>query len=133
MNKKNLYKANYDKLDISEKNEILNNIAAHYGFTIKNYAEFERNGISLYTAVYDDNGTEFVFIPGAKSVSLGFKASISYKNEDSAQIENLKDILLDYFLSPNVNSSLADSENTAQLQSYIEKHPEKGPFVRLNQ
>lgn len=125
MNKKNLYKANYDKLDISEKNEILNNIAAHYGFTIKNYAEFERNGISLYTAVYDDNGTEFVFIPGAKSVSLGFKASISYKNEDSAQIENLKDILLDYFLSPNVNSSLADSENTAQLQSYIENEDYK--------
>ncbi|MDY5050141.1 MAG: hypothetical protein SPF17_01870 [Candidatus Mucispirillum faecigallinarum] len=125
MNKKNLYKANYDKLDISEKNEILNNIAAHYGFTIKNYAEFERNGISLYTAVYDDNGTEFVFIPGAKSVSLGFKASISYKNEDSAQIENLKDILLDYFLSPNVNSSLTDSENTSQLQSYIENEDYK--------
>ena len=45
MNKKNLYKINYDKLDIQEKQNILNEIAEYYGFTIKKYAEFEKNGI----------------------------------------------------------------------------------------
>ncbi len=42
MNKKNLYKINYDKLDIQEKQNILNEIADHYGFIIKKYAEFEK-------------------------------------------------------------------------------------------
>ena len=30
MNKKNLYKINYDKMDIKEKQNILNEIADHY-------------------------------------------------------------------------------------------------------
>ena len=42
MNKKNLYKNNYDKLDILDKQNILNEIADHYGFTVKKYAEFEK-------------------------------------------------------------------------------------------
>ena len=45
MNKKNLYKNNYDKLDILDKQNILNEIADHYGFTVKKYAGFEKNRI----------------------------------------------------------------------------------------
>ncbi len=73
MNKKNLYKINYDKLDIQEKQNILNEIADHYGFIIKKYAEFEKNSITLYTAIFYDNGTEFVFIPEQKTLLLDGK------------------------------------------------------------
>lgn len=132
MNKKNLYKINYDKLDIQEKQNILNEIAEYYGFTIKKYAEFEKNGISLYTAIYDDNGTEFVFIPGAKNISLGWKASISSKKEEPQLIEQVKDIFLDYFLMPEANIDIINTSNTAQLQKLIDKEDYKQADVLLS-
>ena len=132
MNKKNLYKINYDKLDIQEKQNILNEIAEYYGFTIKKYAEFEKNGISLYTAIYDNNGTEFVFIPGAKNISLGWKASISSKKEEPQLIEQVKDIFLDYFLMPEANIDIINTSNTAQLQKLIDKEDYKQADVLLS-
>lgn len=99
MDKIYLYKTDYDKLEIEEKEKILNKIATHYGFQIKEYALFERYGVSLYTAIYDNNGREFVFIPGAKGISLGWKKTINGKNEDTFLIHYIKSAMFDYFLS----------------------------------
>lgn len=132
MNKKDLYKSNYDKLDILEKQHILNKIAEHYGFTIKKYAEFEKNGISLYTAVFDDNGSEFVFIPGAKNISLGWKAAISSKKENPVLIEQIKDIFLDYFLMPDNNSDIININSSQQLQKLLDKEDYKQADILLS-
>ena len=132
MNKKNLYKNNYDKLDILDKQNILNEIADHYGFTVKKYAEFAKNGISLYTAVFDDEGTEFVFIPGAKNISLGWKAAISSKKEEPFLIEQIKDIFLDYFLMPDSNFNITNLNNTGQLQKLLDKEDYKQADILLS-
>lgn len=132
MNKKNLYKNNYDKLDISDKQNILNEIADHYGFTVKKYAEFEKNGISLYTAVFDDKGTEFIFIPGAKNISLGWKAAISSKKEEPFLMEQIKDIFLDYFLMPDNNSDIVNINNRQQLQKLLDKEDYKQADILLS-
>ena len=132
MNKKNLYKINYDKLDIQEKQNILNEIADHYGFIIKKYAEFEKNSITLYTAIFDDNGTEFVFIPGAKNIALGWKAAISSKKEEPFLIEQIKDIFLDYFLMPDNNSDIVNLNNTQQLQKLLDKENYKQADILLS-
>lgn len=132
MNKKNLYKNNYDKLDISDKQNILNEIADHYGFTVKKYAEFEKNGINLYTAIFDDNGTEFVFIPGAKNITLGWKAAISSKKEDAFLMEQIKDIFLDYFLMPDNNSDIININNRQQLQKLLDKEDYKQADILLS-
>lgn len=132
MNKKNLYKNNYDKLDISDKQNILNEIADHYGFTVKKYAEFEKNGTNLYTAIFDDNGTEFVFIPGAKNITLGWKAAISSKKEEPFLMEQVKDIFLDYFLMPNNNSDIININNRQQLQNLLDKEDYKQADILLS-
>ena len=132
MNKKNLYKINYDKLDIQAKQNILNEIADHYGFVIKKYAEFEKNGITLYTAIFDDNGTEFVFIPGAKNTALGWKAAVSSKKEEPFLIEQIKDILLDYFLMPDNNSGIVNLNNTQQLQKLLDRENYKQADILLS-
>ena len=132
MNKKNLYKNNYDKLDISDKQNILNEIAAHYGFTLKKYAEFEKNGTNLYTAIFDDNGTEFVFIPGAKNITLGWKAAISSKKEEPFLMEQVKDIFLDYFLMPDNNSDIVNINNRQQLQKLLDKEDYKQADILLS-
>lgn len=132
MNKKNLYKNNYDKLDISDKQNILNEIADHYGFTVKKYAEFEKNGINLYTAIFDDNGTEFVFIPGAKNITLGWKAAISSKKEEPFLMEQVKDIFLDYFLMPDNNSDIININNRQQLQNLLDKEDYKQADILLS-
>lgn len=132
MNKKNLYKNNYDKLDILDKQNILNEIADYYGFTVKKYAEFEKNGINLYTAIFDDNGTEFVFIPGAKNISLGWKAAISSKKEEPFLMEQVKDIFLDYFLMPENNSDVININNRQQLQDLLDKEDYKQADILLS-
>lgn len=120
MNKKFLYKTNYDKLETVEKQKILADIALHYGFSIKQYVEFEKKDTSLYTAVFDDNGTEFVFIPGAKNIFLGWKTSVSGKKEDPALVKKIQNIFLDYFFMSKVDYKLIDADDIKQLQLLID-------------
>ena len=99
MDNKLLYKNKYDTLNIEEKQTLLNNIALHYGFNIKEFASFKSDETQFYTAVFtDDSNREFVFIPGAKSVSLGWKKTISGKKEDTALIEYIKEAMFDFLL-----------------------------------
>lgn len=67
-----LYLDKYNLLSNTERNEILNAISEHYGFKIKNFQTFYKWGVSLYTAVFLYEESEFVFIPGRKNVYLGW-------------------------------------------------------------
>ena len=62
----------YNNLDIEDKKKILLDIAEKYNLKIKEFKEFSRWGKSIYTAIYDIDGIEFVFVPG-DSVILGWE------------------------------------------------------------
>lgn len=67
-----LHRTTYTNLSASEKESLLNDIAnKHEGFTIKSFIEFEKYGQSTYTAIYEYEGCEFVFVPGDR-VTLGW-------------------------------------------------------------
>lgn len=97
MDNKLLFKNKYDNLSIDEKKEILNQIATHYGFTILEYSFYEYGDKSLFTAVFSDNIREFVFIPGVKGLTLGWKKTNASKKEDKELIEYIKTHMF-YFL-----------------------------------
>lgn len=67
-----LYLDKYNLLSNVEKNELLTAISEYYGFKIKNYQTFFKWGISLYTAIFEYDDSEFVFIPGRKNIYLGW-------------------------------------------------------------
>lgn len=67
-----LYLDKYNLLSNNEKNDVLNAISKHYGFEIKSFHTFYKWGISLYTAIFIHEESEFVFIPGRKNVYLGW-------------------------------------------------------------
>lgn len=121
MNKRDLYKVNYDRLDIISKQKILNEIASHYNFVIKEYANFKKNGAYLYTAIYDDNGTEFVFIPGEKNVTLGWKTSISSKKENIKILEKLKSILITELLKLSDDTEFIDRYDIQAFRTNLKK------------
>lgn len=115
MDNKLLYRNKYDTLNIEEKKEVLDNIATHYGLHVVDYTLFENENKSLYTAIYKDEslGSEFVFIPGEKSVYLGWKKTISIKKEDTALIEYIKNAMSFFFIS-----SIEDSHIYAKYRKY---------------
>lgn len=132
MDNKLLFKNKYDTLNIDEKKDILNQIASHYGFVIKEYAFFEYADYSLFTAVFTDNEREFVFIPGAKGVSLGWKRTISAKKEDSELLDYIKNSMY-YFLL----ASLDDNHPFHKYLSYssledIKKNISEKEFKELD-
>lgn len=104
MNNKLLYLKEYEKLDIDIKHIVLQQIGDHYGFKIKEFTNFERYGVSLYTAIYEYNNAEFVFVPGNKLVPLGWKKSIHSKQEDSFLISYIKSAMFDFYLSSLENN-----------------------------
>lgn len=132
MDNKLLFKNKYDSLTIDEKKEILNQIATHYGFTILEYSFFEYDDTSLFTAVFSDNVREFVFIPGAKSVTLGWKKTVSGKKEDKELLEYIKTHMF-YFLllSLEENHPLAKYTAYSNLDD-IKKNISEKEFAELD-
>lgn len=104
MDNKLLFKNKYDLLEIDDKKEILNKIASHYGFIVKEYVLFKYADYSLFTAVFIENDREFVFIPGAKGVTLGWKRTISAKKEDKELLEYIKNAFY-YFLLASLDEN----------------------------
>lgn len=81
---KQLMRQSYDNLDISEKNSLLQQIAEHYGMTVKEYITFSRYGKELYTAIFSYIESEFVFVPG-DTVTLGWDDTVKDVNEYTRQ------------------------------------------------
>ncbi|RRD96391.1 hypothetical protein EII17_00035 [Clostridiales bacterium COT073_COT-073] len=87
-----LYAPDYHLLAKSEKERLIAELAAQYGLKIKGFQEFCRFGKSIYTAILEKDGSEFVFVPGAK-IRLGWQG----KAEDFSR-ETLED-MADTFLA----------------------------------
>lgn len=87
-----LYNPNYDLLSVEKKQEVLSALGEKYGFTLITFKNFERFGKSSYSAIYQKDGAEFVFVPGAE-VTPGWDG---FKDEKGNLIQdklNIKKIL----------------------------------------
>lgn len=72
MNHNLLYDTRYRDMPESEKETLLLELGELYGFTFKEYRRFSKWGLSLFTAIYEYDNSEFVFIPGSRGVKLGW-------------------------------------------------------------
>ena len=87
-----LYNPIYDSLSISEKQELLNNLADTYDLEILCFKEFSAFNKSTYTAEFrSKDGIEFIFVPG-ESVKLG----IDFKDRKPSEIFNEENL---YYLA----------------------------------
>jgi formylglycine-generating enzyme required for sulfatase activity len=85
-----LFRPAYSQLSETEREAILREISSsHQNFKLLRFAHFQRYGQSTDTAVYDYNGTEFVFVPG-DTVTLGwdsFASNLPASSVDALQEE----------------------------------------------
>jgi len=103
-----LYNPIYDSLSISEKQELLNNLAGTYDLEILCFKEFAAFNKSTYTAEFrSKDGIEFVFVPG-ESVKLG----IDFKGKKPAEIFNEENL---YYLA----YSFIDEDEDDSQDSYL--------------
>ena len=109
-----LYNPIYDSLSISEKQELLNNLADTYDLEILCFKEFSAFNKSTYTAEFiSKDGIEFVFISG-ECVKLG----IDFKGKKPAEIFNEENL---YYLA----YSFIDEDEDDSQDSITEKIKEK--------
>jgi hypothetical protein len=68
----NMFRPAYDQLPETERHALLHSIAeSNPPFTLKSIMTFNVYDMVIETAVYDHNGTEFVFVPGS-AVTVGW-------------------------------------------------------------
>lgn len=109
-----LYNPIYDSLSISEKQELLNNLADTYDLEILCFKEFFAFNKSTYTAEFrSKDGIEFIFVPG-ESVRLG----IDFKDRKPSEIFNEENL---YYLA----YSFIDEDEDDSQDSITEKIKEK--------
>ena len=109
-----LYNPIYDSLSISEKQELLNNLAGTYDLEILCFKEFAAFNKSTYTAEFrSKDGIEFIFVPG-ESVKLG----IDFKDRKPSEIFNEENL---YYLA----YSFIDEDEDDSQDSITEKNKEK--------
>ena len=71
-----LYRKEYDLLTLERRREILERIGSEHQMSIVGFRRFERWGVYTFTAVFERDGSEFVFVPGDE-VTLGWKGEFS--------------------------------------------------------
>ena len=80
--KENLYRPQFNQMNTTEKQELMEKLAALYNMTFLGLQAFDRWGQSCTTGVFEKNGREFVFIPG-DTVTLGWEQFAVGLNQES--------------------------------------------------
>ena len=71
MNEK-LSRPQFNQMDTTEKQALMESLAAHYDMTFLGLHTFDRWGQSCITGIFEKDGREFVFVPG-DTVTLGWE------------------------------------------------------------
>lgn len=101
-----LYRTYYNTLPQEEKQAVLQKIGENYQMTLKRFEEFSNWGQSTYTAVYEYENSEFVFVPG-DMVTLGWDG---FSTEvDPETISDIQSSFDDFGLSGPVEDYLRES------------------------
>lgn len=93
LNSGHLTRKAFDKLDSSEKLDLMVKLGELYNMSFIKLQTFERYGQHCQTGVFESNGRRFVFVPGDE-VTLGWDHFAQGLNEDS-QAE-LDEVLSEY-------------------------------------
>lgn len=135
-----LYNPIYDSLSISEKQELLNNLAGTYDLEILCFKEFSAFGKSTYTAEFiSKDGIEFVFVPGER-VKLG----INFKDKNPVEIfneENLYDLAYSFIdeyeddsqdYITKIKEKLEDDEFISTIEDYLDNNFSKEETILIH-
>lgn len=82
LNSGHLTRKVFDKLDSSEKLDLMVKLSERYNMSFIKLQTFERYGQHCHTGVFESNGRRFVFVPGDE-VTLGWDHFAQGLNEDS--------------------------------------------------
>ena len=70
MNEK-LSRPQFNQMDTTEKQTLMESLAAHYNMTFLDLHTFDRWGQSSTTGIFEKDGRKFVFVPGVPSPWAG--------------------------------------------------------------
>ena len=138
---KKLYNPIYDLLSISEKQELLNNLAGTYDLEILCFKEFAAFRKLTYTAEFrSKEGIEFVFVPG-ECVKLG----INFKGRKPSEIfneENLYDLAYSFIdeyednsqdsITEKIKEKLEDDEFISTIEDYLNNNFSKEETILIH-
>ena len=135
-----LYNPIYDSLSISEKQELLNNLADTYDLEILCFKEFTAFEKYTYTAEFiSKDGIEFVFVPGER-VKLG----IDFKGRKPSEIfnkENLEYLAYvfideedetDSSIEDKIKEKLEDNEFISAIEDYLSNNFSKEETILIH-
>ena len=80
----NLFRTQFDQLETTEKQALMESLAARYNMTFLSLHTFNRWGQSSTTGIFEKDGREFVFVPG-DSVTLGWERFAVGLSQDSRE------------------------------------------------
>ena len=83
MNKK-LLRTQFNKMEATEKQALMESLAARYAMTFLGLDTFDRWGQSCTTGIFEKDGREFVFVPG-DTVTLGWEQFAVGLNQESGE------------------------------------------------
>lgn len=83
MNEKR-FRPQFNQMDTTEKQVLMENLAARYAMTFLGLHTFDRWGQSCTTGIFEKDGREFVFVPG-DTVTLGWERFSVGLNQDSRE------------------------------------------------
>lgn len=77
-----LFRTQFDQLETTEKQALMESLAARYTMTFLGLHTFDRWGQSCTTGIFEKDGREFVFVPG-DTVTLGWEQFAVGLNQES--------------------------------------------------
>ena len=80
----NLFRTQFDQLENTEKQALMESLAARYNMTFLGLHTFDRWGQSSTTGIFKKDGREFVFVPG-DTVTLGWERFAIGLDQDSRE------------------------------------------------
>ena len=80
----NLFRTQFDQLETTEKQALMESLATRYDMTFLGLHTFDRWGQSCTTGIFEKGGREFVFVPG-DTVTLGWDHFAVGLNPDSRE------------------------------------------------
>ena len=83
MNEK-LFRTQFNQMETTEKQALIESLAARYDMTFLGLHTFDRWGQSCTTGIFKKDGREFVFVPG-DTVTLGWEQFAVGLNQESRE------------------------------------------------
>ena len=101
-----LFRAKFDQMETTEKQALMESLAARYDITFLGLHTFERWGQSCTTGIFQKDSREFVFVPG-DTVTLGWEQFAVGLNQDSQ--EELDYLLQEWEMECDPNEMIRES------------------------